>query len=281
METNTAARKEVLVFLALTFLFSALFYWQIIAAGTVEARGGFYILFLMWSPGFAALFTRLYFHRNIKEIGAVFTRPRYLGIAYILPILYALPVYVLVWLSGVGRFYPSALPSPLDWLFLLTGGVLISCLSAMGEEIGWRGLLLPHLVKLTGFTRGTLITGVIWVFWHSFIILMVDYNSRGLPLWYSWLCFAVMVIGISFAFSWLRLKSGSFYPAVVLHATHNLFIQGLFDPLTVDIGPTKYFIGEFGAGLAITGIVTGFLFWRLYNRSPKTEDLSQSAAVAV
>jgi uncharacterized protein len=281
METNTAARKEVLVFLALTFLFSTIFYWQIIAAGTIEARGGFYILFLMWSPGFAALFTRLYFQRHLRGLGAIFTRPRFLGIAYILPILYALPVYGLVWLSGVGQFYPPALPSLLEWLFLLTGGVLIACLSAMGEEIGWRGLLLPHLVKLTGFTRGTLITGAVWVLWHSPIILMVDYNSRGLPLWYSWLCFTVMVIGISFAFSWLRLKSGSFYPAVLLHATHNLFIQGLFDPLTVDTGLTKYFIGEFGAGLALTGIVTGFLFWRLYNRSTETEALSQSAAVAV
>jgi uncharacterized protein len=281
VEANAATRKEVLVFLALTFLFSTLFYWQIIAAGSIDARGGFYVLFLMWSPGFAALITRLFYHRHLRGIGAILPRPRYLGIAYILPFLYALPVYALVWATGTGQFYSAAIPAPLQGLFLLTGGVLIACLSAMGEEIGWRGLLLPHLVKLTGFTRGTLLTGAIWVIWHSPIILMVDYNSRGLPLWYSWLCFALLVTGISFAFSWLRLKSGSLYPAVLLHATHNLFIQVVFDPLTVDTGITKYFIGEFGAGLALTGLITGFIFWRLYMKSPEAEMLSHSAAIAV
>lgn len=281
METNAAARKEVLVFLTLTFVFSALFYGLIIDAGTIEARGGFYILFLMWSPGFAAIFTRLYFYRHLKGMGAVFSPSRYLGIAYVLPILYALPVYGFVWVSGAGKLDLSAVPSPLQGLFLITGGVLISCLSAMGEEVGWRGLLLPHLAKLTGFTRATLLTGAIWVLWHSPIILMVDYNSRGLPLWYSWLCFTVMLLGLSFAFSWLRLKSGSFYPAVLLHATHNLFIQGLFDPITIDTGLTKYFIGEFGAGLALTGLFTGFIFWRLYQRVPIAEAKRQSSDVVV
>jgi uncharacterized protein len=280
MQNETNARKEVIVFLALTFLFSCLFYVLIIQAGSISARGGFYTLFLMWSPGFAALFTRLYFHRHIRGIGAILPKPRYLGIAYILPVLYALPVYAVIWLSGVGRFYEAALPSPLQGVFLLTGGVLVACLSAMGEEIGWRGLLLPHLVKLTGFTRGTLLTAGIWVLWHSPIILMGDYNSRGVPLWYSWLCFAVMVTGISFAFSWLRLKSGSLYPAVLLHAAHNLFIQVVFDPLTVDTGITKYFIGEFGAGLALTGAITGFIFWRLYTRSEEDKVLINAVPAA-
>jgi uncharacterized protein len=74
------------------------------------------------------------------------------------------------------------------------------------------------------------------------------------------------LIGVSFVYSWLRLKSGSLYPAVLLHATHNLFIQGLFDPLTIDTGTTKYIIGEFGAGLAVTGMITGVIFWWLYTR---------------
>jgi uncharacterized protein len=281
METAPNTRKEVIVFLVLTFLLSSVFYYLIINAGTIDARGGFYVLFLMWSPGFAALITRLYFHRNIRGIGAVFPRPRYLGIAYILPVLYALPVYALVWATGIGRFYTEGLASPLQWAFLLTGGVLISCLSAMGEEIGWRGLLLPHLVKLTGFTRGTLITAGIWLLWHTPIILMGDYNARGVPLWYSWACFALLVIGISFAFSYLRLKSGSLYPAVLLHATHNLFIQVVFDPLTVDTGSTMYFIGEFGAGLAITGLITGFIFWRLYKKTPENQVFSPGAPQVV
>jgi hypothetical protein len=51
---------------------------------------------------------------------------------------------------------------------------------------------------------------------------------------------------------YLRVRSGSIWPCVLLHATHNTFIQGIFDPLTAPVGWAKYITTEFGAGLAIT-----------------------------
>lgn len=71
-----------------------------------------------------------------------------------------------------------------------------------------------------------------------------------------------MVLGISSPFAWLTLKSGSLWPAAVLHASHNLFIQGIFDPLTGEAGWTAYLTGEFGLGLALAGLVTAWVFWR-------------------
>ena len=71
-----------------------------------------------------------------------------------------------------------------------------------------------------------------------------------------------MGFGLSFATAWLRLRSGSLWPAVVLHASHNLFIQSLFTPLTGNNGITPYLIDEFGIGLALTASVMGYLFWR-------------------
>ena len=71
-----------------------------------------------------------------------------------------------------------------------------------------------------------------------------------------------MIVGISFAFAWLRLKSGSLWTAMFLHASHNLFIQSIFDRLTTDTGVTEWLIGEFGAGLAVVGAAVGYLFWR-------------------
>jgi len=66
--------------------------------------------------------------------------------------------------------------------------------------------------------------------------------------------------------AWLRLRSGSVWPAALLHASHNLYIQGYFDRVTADTGITKYLTGEFGAALAITAAITGFIFWRLRAR---------------
>jgi len=74
--------------------------------------------------------------------------------------------------------------------------------------------------------------------------------------------FTVMVVGLSFPLAWLRLRSGSVWTATLLHASHNSFIQKLFEPMTVDAGPTPWLTGEFGAGLALAAVVVGYLFWR-------------------
>lgn len=71
-----------------------------------------------------------------------------------------------------------------------------------------------------------------------------------------------MVMGTSFAYAWLRLKSGSLWPVVLLHASHNLFIQAIFTPLTGTTRLTPYVIGEFGLGLALVVLPVAYLFWR-------------------
>ncbi len=143
-----------------------------------------------------------------------------------------------------------------------------SCSTALGEEIGWRGFLVPELASHTNFTATALISGAIWACWHWPILLFADYNS-GTPAWYGLTCFTVMVLGMSFIFAWMRLKSGSLWTGVLLHASHNQFIQGFFDPITADTGRTKYIIGEFGAGLAIAAIAFGAYFWTRRNELPR------------
>jgi uncharacterized protein len=75
-------------------------------------------------------------------------------------------------------------------------------------------------------------------------------------------CFTIMVIAISFVFAWLRLRSGSLWTGVILHASHNLFVQSVFDTFTTDTGPTEYVTGEFGAALAIAAVGIAAIAWR-------------------
>jgi membrane protease YdiL (CAAX protease family) len=91
--------------------------------------------------------------------------------------------------------------------------------------------------------------------------VFADYNA-GTPGWYAVPCFAAMVVALAVVLAWLRLRSGSVWPAAILHASHNLFVQGFFDQVTVDTGPTKWLTGEFGAGLALAFIAVGWIFWR-------------------
>jgi membrane protease YdiL (CAAX protease family) len=90
--------------------------------------------------------------------------------------------------------------------------------------------------------------------------VFADYNS-GTPAWYGLSCFAVMVVSSSFIFTWFRLKSGSLWTAVLLHASHNLFIQAFFTPLTIDTGKTKYFYDEFGVVLPVITLLLAIYFW--------------------
>lgn len=269
----TRSGKEILSFLVLTFAFSAVPYYLIITAGSLRAGGGWYPIALMWCPGFAALATCLIYHKNLRGLGWGWGRTRYQASAYLLPIGYGLVAYGTVWMSGLGGIDESFSRSWLSWLLF---GTLLNCFAAVGEEVGWRGFLVARLSETMSFTKVSLISGSIWALWHMPLILFADYNA-GTPGWYSLLCFSVMVVGSSFAYAWLRLKSGSIWTAMLLHACHNFWIQGFFDPLTTDRGNTNYFTGEFGAALAVVSIAVGYLFWRQRRALPAPDSDTKAA----
>lgn len=267
-------RKKIFVFLLLTFGLSAVFYGLIIQAGSLAS----YSFWLMWCPGISAVLTQLIFHWTLpggRNVGSA----RYLLVGVALPVIYGLVVYGLVWLSGLGSInlavfrqqslaqVPVPIQSPAIYLIayvaiMATIGLAQSVFAALGEELGWRGLLVPELARETSFTATALISGAIWVVWHAPIVLFADYNNAGAPRWFGLICFTVLVFGIGIVATWLRLKSGSIWPSVLLHASHNIFILHVFNPLTGNTGVTPYVIGEFGIGLALAGVVVGYLFWR-------------------
>jgi membrane protease YdiL (CAAX protease family) len=270
-------------------------YIPIIRAGTLNVNGGLYVLTIMWSPGLAAILTQLISAHTLRGLGWRVGPARWLGIAYILPIVYALPVYIFTWLTGLGVFpnpgriaslaekysSPNVITTVAIFLLIrLTVDMVGPLILALGEEIGWRGLLVPELAKMTSFTKTALISGIVWAAWHMPAIFLADYNSGGTPDWYAAIMFALMIIATSFAYAWLRLKSSSLWPAVLLHASHNQFIQGIFDKLTGNTSATPYIIGEFGVGLALTSIVVAYIFWRMQrDKFLKTQLVSSQPVV--
>jgi membrane protease YdiL (CAAX protease family) len=279
--TQSDAKKRIITYLILVFGLSAIFYFLIIQNGGLDGGGELYVVPLMWMPALAALITSFIYQRNIRGLGWGLGKPKYYLVAYLLPILYAGIVYGVVWLFGLGDVDLSLLGnSPGRGLLqALTIGVLSAFVLAAGEEIGWRGLLIPQLARLNTFARTSLIAGVIWGIWHVPLIIGGGYSS-GAPTLYAILCFMVLVIGMSFAFAWLRLASGSIWPATLMHAVHNTFIQSVLDDITVDNGITEFFTTEFGLALAIMGIIVAVIFWRIGvpQESVETKVLPEPAA---
>ena len=230
----------------------------------------------MWCPGAAALITALINQRNVRGLGWRFGNVRYLLLAYALPVVYGGVAYGMAWLTGLAAFTTQNVPAGQPVIaFLLTNATFVfllgGVLPALGEEIGWRGLLVPQLATLTSFTNVALVSGIIWAAWHLPLLLFSDYSS-GTPAWYALMCFAVLAIGLSFVLAWLRLQSNSLWPAVVLHASHNVWIQAILDPLTKNTGITPYITTEFGIALALAAVVIAFIVWR----RPLHEDARQA-----
>jgi uncharacterized protein len=283
--------KQILSYLVLVFTFSSLPYFLMIHTGHIGAGNGLVVSLVMWCPAFAALATCGLFGIDLATLGWNWRPTRYVGWAYVIPILYALPVYIVTWTAIRGSFAFSSFAAPLgtalgfpDWpraaalLLAVPGyatvGVISSTARALGEEIGWRGFLLPRLVQRAGFTWGCLLSGCIWAVWHYPALLFADYNAGTRPA-FALSCFTLMVIADSYILGWLRLKSGSLWTSAILHASHNLFIQAIFDRMTEPVGRTLYVTTEFGAGLAISAGAFALYFWTRRNEVMNAEGSPQ------
>jgi len=61
---------------------------------------------------------------------------------------------------------------------------------------------------------------------------------------------------------WFVVKSGSLWTGVWLHLSHNIFVQEVFNPITIDRGITTRITSEFGIGLAVAYGLIAFILWR-------------------
>jgi membrane protease YdiL (CAAX protease family) len=107
--------------------------------------------------------------------------------SYLIPLGYSTVTYSIAWLTGIAalnttqtadafsRFFGlGSLSRPfgigLYFLVVATIGVIQNCATTLGEEIGWRGFLVPELAKGFSFTATAALSGVIWALCHVPII---------------------------------------------------------------------------------------------------------------
>ncbi len=201
---------------------------------------------------------------------------RYLAIAYGLMLAIAVVTFSLTVLVGWGRIDSGAtslktllntlgfafdIPSPVllgTVVFsALTVGMLVTLLSAFGEELGWRGYLLTNLLPL-GKMRACLITGVIWGVWHAPGIMMGNLYP-GYP-YLGTLMITVMCVLLGIIFGWLRIASGSLWPAVVAHAALNTMLLAYLPSFLVT-GVNPVLGGGTGViGLGVMAAVAAYIY---------------------
>jgi membrane protease YdiL (CAAX protease family) len=141
----------------------------------------------------------------------------------VLPLLVPLGLGVSILLGGATPAVDATIPGVLVlFAFSIFPG------SALGEELGWRGLALPRLQADHSALSASLVVGALWGSWH-------------LPLWLTgteshpiglYPAFVVTVIATSVIITWIyNGAEGSLLVVVLYHAAANLPLSLLITPL--------------------------------------------------
>jgi uncharacterized protein len=224
---------QAAVFLALVWVASLPVYWYL--WGHPAALTGTLALELFWWVGAAAALTMLIFRHPLKTLGLRWPGWRWIGLSYAIPMLSA----GVVWLIALvrGRGIPPALAERMaatggghshNPVVLALGGLAgvgvflfaVALIGAMGDELGWRGLLAPLFASKMGWIVAGLLSGCVWMAWDLPLFLLE--SRRGGPLdSLSVVSFVVTLVASSVVFLWLRLRTGSVWPCAVLHASYS------------------------------------------------------------
>ncbi|MBY2478256.1 CPBP family intramembrane metalloprotease [Clostridioides difficile] len=232
-------KKSILLFLIICFALSSIFYYLIIVHNMLQLN-----YFLMWCPGVAAIIVSMIYHRGDNGVNFRRCHAKYILGGILIPLAYwgiSYSIYLLIYGKGVivGNMALTLIKAPSMLLTYLA----IYFVTAMGEEIGWGGYLVPKLNELFGFNKGAFVSGVIWFLWH-FPLFVVGYMSD-IPLWYQLPVLALMCISVSYSRFYLSMKSKSTWPAVWLHFVHNFVAQLLLDQ-SIGGEMRPYLVGEIG-----------------------------------
>ncbi len=270
--STSRARRGLAIYFAIVVIGSAFLEWRILKTGDpIGAHVGL-VFALMWTPAIASVVARLVLREGFSDVsfrwgGRAGTRAGW--IAWTFPLLVGFVAYGVAWATGVAEFqqsprlarFPASLPVPIRFILSVllsaTLGTLLGCLSAAGEEIGWRGYMLTRLIDAR-VPRPILVSGIIWGSWHVPLILSGQYASGSHP-YVSAMLFVVNIVAFAHLAAYVRLSSGSVWPAVLLHAAWNAIIQGPFDTSTVG---TPLAVGESGYLTTIVTIVAVLLLTR-------------------
>jgi membrane protease YdiL (CAAX protease family) len=286
--------KKALVFLALAYALAWSLGLGFFALGGRVDSGAFVAIALlyMFAPAAAAVITeKLIWKEPWRDLGLRVPRLPWLLIAVLLPVFLvvvalalslALPgVSLMTGLDALVGALAKKLPAQqitdlhgqLEQTFLAKPGVLllvsfmqvliagpsINAVAALGEELGWRGLLLRELEPL-GFWRSSLVIGFFWGLWHLPLIA-AGYNYPGHSV-AGPIMMIVLTILLSPLIGYVRLRAQSVFAAAVFHGTFNaaatlvIFIKG----------GNAFTVGITGAAGLITLLLADAALWLYLQR---------------
>lgn len=267
-------RNQALVFIVSVLAISWGFEALIIANGGVRNFGLLWIVALMCIPGAFSIVLRLILNSGFGDVGFRIGKGRYYLYAVAVPLLLALLVGLISTILDIRNFSPVS-PEQLTQL----GPVLLSVLGlgligAFGEELGWRGFLLPKMIS-GGVKNPYLVSGLVWASWHLPLIAFGGFYQADNALLMA-LIYGVGIIAMSFVFSELRVRSGSVWVAAIVYAAHNFFFQFAVPVLLLTVPGSRSDLwdmvtGDTGLSIAVL-YASAYLIFRHVVRRHRTSE---------
>ena len=256
------ARRGLAIYLVAVVIFSTPLQIGIIATDALAETGSSiaWLTGLMLVPTVASVIARAWQHEGFSDLG--FRRGHRVGrallIALILPFLVGTLAYGLAWPTGLTELQ---IPPPGMWAALFAVMLLLNSVLATGEEIGWRGYMLPHMVE-AGVPRPILVSSLVWGLWHVPLFLWGGFVHDGPDPLITTGLLMVATTAHGYVLGRLRLDSDNVWPAALLHVIWNTVIQIGFDPATT--GDDKaLWTGETGilTVLALIAVALAYRQW--------------------
>lgn len=148
----------------------------------------------------------------------------------------------------------------------ILAGLVIGTVFALGEEVGWRGYMLPRLTGMS-VIAAMLLVGFLHGVWHLPIMLTTDYyHSSGNPLLVVPL-FLVTVTLAGIFYGFLRIWTGSVWPVAIAHAAANTAWNISGKVATTQSPMVQEYIGGESGVIMIVGLMVFGYFIVRYMRS--------------
>jgi len=197
-------------------------------------------VFFIWRPKRPASALGVTFPGGFKNQGV------YLGLGLLLPPIATFAALAVASLSGAGDISTNALAATLPahggpagdvplpivviTLALTPINAIIGAVAALGEEIGWRGRLLPALRPL-GTWPALVLSGTIWGLWHTPIILLGYHFDQ--PNILGVINMVILSVLLGAVLGWLRMRSGAVWAPALAHGGFNAWQTAISTTLIV------------------------------------------------
>lgn len=222
---NSLAKKRAFQFVLITFLIThtcwLLFLYAHYKLGVNvfdDSPSGVLMLIGLFAPSIVGGVFRIKEGSRLNKIPILKSTP-YLLLSVILPILFVF-LDLGIALSIDKRTTPNifeltqSLNTPAASVFLAFG---MSFIFGGLEEIGWRGYLLPQLLKFLSPNKANISVAIIWTFWHVPLFFLpgaAQYQQ-------NFFIFMMGMITLSCIMTFVWIKTQSTILAILTHTTFN------------------------------------------------------------